>query len=46
MNIHIGSKIKFRRLDGKICEDVVSMLFTQETLLEPYARNETRPLPR
>ena len=40
--IEVGSKIKFHRLDGKVCDDVVRGLFVQEVLLEPYARNQRR----
>jgi hypothetical protein len=41
--IQVGSNVKFLRPDGKVCEDVVRMLFTQDVLLEPYARNQKRP---
>jgi hypothetical protein len=40
--IEVGSKIMFRRLDGKVCADTVRGLFIQEVLLEPMARNQRR----
>ena len=39
-DIQVGDRVKFRRLDGVIATDTVRALFTQTTMLEPYARNE------
>ena len=36
---HIGQRIRFKRLDGKIIEDTVRACFWQHCLLEPYGRN-------
>ena len=40
--LEVGSKIMFRRLDGKVCADTVRGLFVQEVMLEPMARNQKR----
>jgi hypothetical protein len=38
-----GQKVRFRRLDGKIVEDVVRACYTAQCLVEPYGENLSYP---
>lgn len=39
--MEIGTKIKFKRMDGVVAEDTIRGFCTIAIFLEPYARNQS-----